>query len=248
MKILAAPFSAAAYGGFAFLVFSLAIVYCPGFLGGFPVPHSAFDGPLVAWPLALAVDLGLLALFGLHHSLFARQRIKRRLVRLVPESVERSTYVLAASLLLVAVYAFWRPLPEVLWTHRGPWRVAAEVAMAAGWLTSLASAHCLGYAELFGLRRSEPPLHTDRLHGVVRHPMYLGFLVGVWCVPAMSLGHLVFAGGMTAYLAVGVVFEERDLERRFGDAYRAYRARVPSLVPGLHLRGLYLRGRSVAGG
>lgn len=228
-----------AYGLVAYLVFAIAIVYCPGFLGGFPVPKGAADGPSAAAPLALAVDLGLILLFGLHHSVMARDPVKRRLGRWLPEPVERSTYVLGASLLLLVVYVGWLPLPAVVWHLDGASRVAAWSLMAAGWLTAFASSQLIGHGDLFGLRQAgaedatyQPPaLRTDRLHGIVRHPMYLGFLLGVWCLPTATVGHLVFSGGMTAYLLVGMVFEERDLERRYGAAFRAYKASVPALLP-----------------
>jgi protein-S-isoprenylcysteine O-methyltransferase Ste14 len=218
-----------------------AIASLVGFLANRAVPEGVDQGAVEPLALAVAVDVGLLLLFGLSHSLTARQRWKELLARLVPPALERSVYTLISALALALVFWQWRPIPEPLWTLEWPpARAAAWTLFAAGWILAIASSLSLGHFELFGLRQAlawsrgeepvEPPLRARRFYWLVRHPVYLGFLLGTWATPEMTLGHLLFAAVMSGYLLVGMRLEERDLLRRF-PGYAAYQARVPALLP-----------------
>ena len=234
-------FLAAAYGGAAYLAFLLPIGYLAGFLADAGVPKTVDRGAGPVGP-SLAVDLGLLLMFGLQHSVMARPGFKRRIRHVVPPSMERSTYVLASGLALAAVFWLWRPLPAVLWDVSGtPLESAAWAAYAAGWALAVWATFALSHLHLFGVaqvaayvRGREHPrlaLRDTLLYRIVRHPMTAGLVLAFWSTPCMTLGHLVFALGMTAYSLAATVLEERDLLRAFPDAYRTYRRRVPALVP-----------------
>lgn len=191
---------------------------------------------------ALLIDTALLTAFALAHSVMARDGVKRRLARLLPRELERSTYALVSALLLSLVFWQWRGLPEPVWTVEAPQLRAAILALGVlGWLTSLLAIHVLGHLELFGLaqawayarREPQPPEQLSRrgLHGHLRHPIYLGFLIGIWATPEMSQGHLLFSSLLSVYILVGMRLEESGLERRFGEAYRRYRLDVGGFVP-----------------
>lgn len=245
-----APFAALAalrraaallYGWLAYFLYVRSALYLVGFLGNLYV-KKAIDSGAADPPLAAGIDLGLLAVFAVPHSLLARPGSKQKLSRWLPVELERSTYVLVAALSLALVIWQWRPLPAVLWEVSEGWpRNAALALFAGGWVLSLAASKSLGHLRLFGLGaawafargRAAPGLElvTRGLYGVLRHPMYLGFLIGCWAAPRMTAGHLLFAVTMSAYVAVGVRFEERDLERRFGEEFRSYRDRVGGFFP-----------------
>ncbi|HKI55837.1 MAG TPA: NnrU family protein [Trueperaceae bacterium] len=220
------------------------------FAGDLPVsrtvdgPPPGAGGPSLA--LDLVLDLGLIALFGLQHSLMARPAVKRALARLVPAAALRSLYVLLAGAALAVLMRLWRPLPGALWHASRGWPHALLTALfAGGWLTVLGCTFLVGHFDLLGLRqvtlelRGRPytplPFVDGGIFGLVRHPLMLAFLAAFWIVPVMGWGHLLLAAGMTGYILVGIAFEERDLERAFGERYRRYRARVPMLVPGLRV-------------
>ncbi len=234
------------YGILVYVVFLVGFALLAGFLAGAsPLWHSDGGAP-TPWPAALAIDVALLALFGVSHSLLARPRWKARLVRVVPEPAWRATYVLVATATLVAIMAAWRPLPAPLWDVAAPSLRAAIFglqALAIGFVvvTTFHTNHFefVGLRQLWLHARGRPytalPFAERGAYKLVRHPMMLGLLVWFWAAPAMSVGHGVFALGMTIYIVVGVRLEERDLARALGDAYAGYRARVPALVP--RLRG-----------
>jgi protein-S-isoprenylcysteine O-methyltransferase Ste14 len=233
----------ALYGAVSYAFFAATLLYAIAFVGDLPVPTSIDRG--IAAPLgqALIVDLLLLGVFAVQHSAMARPAFKRWWTRVVPEPVERSTYVLAASLALALLLWQWRPIAEpVVWqaTHAGDAAAIRSLAWL-GWIVLLSSTFMLSHFELFGLRQSfarllgrpldEPVFRTPMIYRHVRHPIYLGFLLGFWATPRMTAGHLLFAVATTIYILIGIAFEERDLVAQFGDQYRRYREQVGMLLP-----------------
>ena len=221
----------------AYLGFLLAFTYFVLFSAGIIVPKTVDSGAPGPVPAALVVDLGLIAFFGVGHSLLARRSVKALLRRVVPAAAERSLFVGVASLQLATICALWTPLPGLVWRAPGALATALAVVQALGWGLALASTFMIDHLELFGLRQGlglaspSRALQTPLAYRLVRHPLYLGMIVGLWSAPALSAGHLLLAAGMTAYIVVGIRHEERDLVRQFGDAYRGYQARVRKLVP-----------------
>jgi protein-S-isoprenylcysteine O-methyltransferase Ste14 len=214
-------------------------LYFIGFVEGWGVPKTIDSGAPAPFAVAAAIDLALIALFGVQHSVMARAAFKARWTKLTGEALERSAFVLASTLLLALVCWQWRPLPATLWSAAAPALRAAIVGVSlAGWALLLVSTFLYDHFELFGLRQAfssgkatSPRFRTPAFYRWVRHPMYLGMIVAFWATPTMTVGHLVFALAMTAYVAVGVRYEERDLVRAFGDDYERYRERVGMLVP-----------------
>lgn len=232
----------AVYGVVSYLVFLGTFLYLIGFIAGMGVPKGVDDGPLVAWPLALAVNLGLIALFGVQHSVMARPGFKRVWTRVVPPAAERSTYVLLSSVALIILYLAWLPMPATVWSVETPWlRGLLWALFGLGWVVALVSTFLIDHFDLFGLRQvwhhwrgTECPPHpfkTPALYRRVRHPLMTGFLMVFWLVPDMTVGHLLFSAGMTAYIVVGTLYEERDLVAAFGERYRRYSASVPRFIP-----------------
>lgn len=225
---------------FAFLVI---ILYTIAFVSGLPVPLAIDAGGPAASPgVAALIDLLLLATFGVQHSVMARAWFKRALMRIVPAELERSTYVLASTAALALIVWQWRPIADpVIWHAGGTTAVILQVVFWLGWATMLASSFFINHFELFGLQQvcyrlmsldvPEPEFRTPLLYKYVRHPLYVGVLLGFWATPHMTAGHLLFAAGFTAYVLVGIHFEERDLVARFGERYRKYRRRVGMLLP-----------------
>ncbi len=238
----AARAAALVYGWLAYFLYVRTALYLVGFVGNLYVSKGV-DGGAAGLPwVAGATDVGLLVLFAVPHSLLARPRFKRWLGRWLPAELERSSYVLIASVSLALLMWLWRPLPALLWDVGQGWQRNAVLGLFfAGWVLSLVASKTLGHFRLFGLRSAwafargrpapQPVLVTRGLYGFVRHPMYLGFVVGCWATPRMTAGHLLFALALTAYTALGARFEERDLERRFGDELRAYRQQVGGFFP-----------------
>jgi protein-S-isoprenylcysteine O-methyltransferase Ste14 len=227
--------------GFALLAYGLFLatfVYFIGFVSGWGVPRSVDEGVASAPAAAVAVDVALVVLFGLAHSVMARAGAKRLWTRLVPPAAERSLYVLVATLQIALLCWQWRPLPTPrLWSTTGAAALALTALESAGWATLLISTFLIDHFELFGLRdafahaRPAVRFRTPLLYRVVRHPMYLGMLLALWSAPVMTAGHCLLAGLLTGYLLVGVRHEERDLVRAFGEDYRRYQAQVPMLLP-----------------
>ena len=206
------------------------------------MPKDIDNGAAVAMSEALVVDLLLMSLFAVQHSVMARKPFKRWWTQFVPASVERSTYVLFANLALLLLFWQWRPLPGMIWEIADPWVAAAVTGLSLlGFLLVLTSTFLINHFELFGLHqvvnnlsgRAMPAqrFRTPLLYGFVRHPIYLGFIIAFWAAPVMTLGHMLFATVTTAYIFVGIALEERDLVELFGDDYRRYRKTAAMLIP-----------------
>jgi protein-S-isoprenylcysteine O-methyltransferase Ste14 len=235
------------YGLVSYLIFLGVFVYAIGFIGGFFTPTMLDGPPDRPLAVALAIDLGLLALFAVQHSGMARPAFKRWWTRVVPPSAERSTYVLLSSLALVALFIYWEPIGGTVWTvPEGVGRSLVIGVYGFGWLLLLYTTFLIDHFDLFGLaqvwrgltqRSYRPPqFHTPSLYKVVRHPLYVGWLTIFWAAPVMTVAHLVFALMTTAYILIAIRFEEYDLVATFGDEYVAYRSRTPALVPWLGRR------------
>jgi methanethiol S-methyltransferase len=236
------------YGLAAYLVFFGTFLYAIAFVGGCPILPSRLDGPLTgSLGTAIAVDCALLAIFAVQHSVMARRWFKERWTRIIPWTIERSTYVLAASLALLLLFWQWRPIGIEIWTVEHPVaRALLWTLFAAGWGTVLVVTFLINHFDLFGLRQVTLPLigrpytpvsfRTPLPYRFVRHPLYFGFLLAFWSTPNMTLAHLLFAVATTAYIVLAIQFEERDLVVEHGKAYEQYRREVPMLLPGIKPR------------
>ena len=231
------------YGLVVYAFFLATFLYAIGFVGNVLVPKTIDSGPQGPLVQSLIVDVLLLGLFAVQHSVMARKGFKRWWTRIVPEPVERSTYVLAATAALALLLWQWQPIPEPI-----VWRVESAavtqllgIVFWFGWALLLLSTFLINHFELFGLRQvfsrltgREIPaaqFRTPFVYRYVRHPIYLGFLLAFWAAPVMTAGHLLFSIATTGYILIGIWFEERDLVAQFGERYRAYRAQVGMLLP-----------------
>jgi protein-S-isoprenylcysteine O-methyltransferase Ste14 len=230
------------YGAIVYLFFLVTFLYTIGFVEGIPGIKAIDTGPTDGVWTSLTVDVLLLGVFAVQHSVMARRGFKRWWTGFIPPAVERSTYVLAASLAVALLLWQWRPIPSIVWAVDNPsGRILLYLISALGWVTLLTSTFLINHFELFGLQqvfnywrgaRVEPAaFKTPALYKYVRHPLYLGFILAFWATPRMTQGHLLFAAATTAYIFVGIFFEERDLIAHFGDEYRRYRRRVPMILP-----------------
>lgn len=234
---------AAVYGVICYLVFLGTFLYAIGFVGDVIVPKTIDSGQSAAPAVALVIDLLLLGAFAVQHSVMARPAFKAVWTKIVPRSVERSTYVLFSSLLLALICWQWQPFPSVVWDVSSS-RSAAGLLIALfwlGWLILLLATFMISHFDLFGLRQVylrlrnfdySPPRFTQRaFYRIVRHPIMLGFVIAFWATPRMSFGHLLFSLATTGYILVGIALEEHDLTAAHGEQYRAYRSSVPMLLP-----------------
>lgn len=236
------------YGGVSYAAFLVTFLYAMAFVAGVGVPKHIDNGVGAPLLTALAIDIALLSLFAVQHSGMARPAFKRWWTQFVPQPIERSTFVLVSSGVLLLLFWQWRPLPQVVWqvSHGLPeWSLLAISLL--GWLMVLTSSFTINHFELFGLRQvwmfvrrrevKDEPFVLRAMYRIVRHPLMLGFLIAFWSTPVMTLGHLLFAGVVTGYIFVAVKFlEERDLVAAHGEAYREYQRKVPMLVPGIRRR------------
>jgi len=234
------------YGVVSYAFFFVTFLYAIGFVGNFAVPKSMDSASVDPWSTALLIDAGLLALFAVQHSVMARPAFKRVITRVVPETLERSTYVLASSVALLFLFWQWRPLGGMVWDVQDePWRGLLYGGFAFGWVLVLVATFVINHFDLFGLRQVwrnllGQPQQKLRfvqpfLYRIVRHPLYVGWFFAFWSTPTMTVTHLFFATMTAGYILIAIQLEERDLMEQHPE-YASYRTQVPMLVPGLPKR------------
>lgn len=237
------------YSGIAYLTFLGAFTYLIGFTGNLIVPRGIDGESDMAIGMMIAIDLGLVALFGLQHSIMARPTFKAWWTRIIPQPIERSTFVLFTNLILILTFIVWQPISGTVWNVEFlAGRIVLYGLFGLGWGIAVFVSFLINHFELFGvtqvynlLRNTESPSSrfvTPILYQFVRHPMQLGMMMGLWAIPHMTVGHLLFAVSMSIYILIGVYFEERNLVDAFGDEYEAYRENVPKLMPRLGHKAL----------
>jgi protein-S-isoprenylcysteine O-methyltransferase Ste14 len=230
------------YGALAYVLFLGVLVYTFGFLANAFVPKAIDDGPVGPVWLAVLVNSTLLALFAAQHSVMARPWFKRAWTRVVPAAIERSTYVLASSVVLALMFWLWRPIPGTVWSAHAVWLQAVLwTIFGLGWIVGLLSTFMIGHFEMFGMRQvlsrarvvsdAESGFREPWFYRLVRHPLMVGFFIVFWAVPEMSYGRLFFAVASTGYILIAVRFEEHDLRRDLGEEYERYAERVPRFIP-----------------
>jgi protein-S-isoprenylcysteine O-methyltransferase Ste14 len=229
------------YGTIAYLAFLGVFSYTIGFLANWGVPKGVDDGTAGPVWAAVLIDAGLLGLFAVQHSVMARPWFKRWWTRFVPQVIERSTFVLAASAVIGALLWLWQPLPGMVWSVSGWPRALLWLLYGLGWAVLVLSTFLIGRFDLFGLRQvlararektyAEPGFRQPLFYRLVRHPIMVGFLIAFWATPDMSVGRLLFAVAGTGYIVIGVRFEEHDLRRQLGEPYERYAEQVPRFIP-----------------
>ena len=230
------------YGIFAYLVFLIAFIYAIGFVGNLVVPKSIDSGEETSIISAILINIGLLSLFAIQHSVMARPGFKKWFLNYINPAIERSTYILLSSLSLLLIYWKWQPMTTVVWETEGPLSIVLTVIFFLGWLVVLLSTFMINHFELFGLTQiyqnfkdqklTYPKFQVNLFYKIVRHPIMLGFIIAFWATPTMSIGHLLFTIVTTAYILVAVKFlEEKDLKNIIGKDYEEYQKRVPMIIP-----------------
>jgi len=226
-----------------YFIFFVTFLYLVGFVANLVVPKTIDQSTTEALPASFSVliNLFLIALFGMQHSVMARQGFKEKWTRLIPRPIERSTYVLFASTMLVILFLFWQPLPNIVWSLSGAAATTLLAISFLGWAIVLLSTFLINHFHLFGLlqayqyltnkRSNDLRFRTPLFYKLVRHPLYLGFLIAFWAAPVMTVGHLLFSIAMTVYIFIGIWHEERDLTNQFGDRYEKYKRTTPKIIP-----------------
>jgi len=231
-----------AYGVLSYAIFFVTFLVMIAFVGNAFLPRTIDGEATMSFPLAAAINAGLILIFGLQHSVMARPWFKEQLTCWIPKAAERSTYVLASSLALIAMMWFWQPMGGTIWDVQEPLaRTALYGLFLSGWLIVLVVTFLINHFDLFGLRQVWLHLRgkeytslgfvTPGPYRFVRHPLYVGWLIAVWATPTMTAAHLVFALGLTTYILIAIYFEERDLIAHFGERYRTYRRQVGMFIP-----------------
>ena len=244
------------YGVVAYGLFFSTFTYTICFAGNIVVAKTLDRGPQTAPALALGSNIILLTIFAAQHSIMARKGFKKVWTRVIPKQLERPTYVLASTLALMLLLWQWRPLPQTVWELSGIPATVLSITFWMGWVLLLSSSFLINHFELFGLQQvwgyfrkknyGPAKFRLPILYRVVRHPLYLGFIIAFWSAPTMTVGHLVFSLATTAYIFLGIHLEERDLVAEHGQAYRDYRDRVPMIVPFTKASGQRLADHEVA--
>lgn len=231
------------YAAVCYLIFFLTFLYFIGFTSNLFVPKSidAPDSNDLPLYLQIFINLGLISLFGFQHSVMARQGFKRKWTRIIPEPIERSTYVLFSSIALILLLFFWQPLPFVIWNAGTTGGYVVLSISFIGWGIVFLSTYLINHFHLFGLKQvadytknkkeESLPFRIPFLYKIVRHPLYLGFLIAFWAVPVMTVGHLLFSISMTLYIFIGIHHEEKDLVSQYGGDYVQYRWKTPKIIP-----------------
>src|SRR5690348_9489528 len=239
-----ARFGIFVFGLVSYAIFFAVFLYAIGFVGGFITPTRLDAAPTMPLPQALAIDLGLLTAFAIQHSGMARPAFKKWWTKVIPQAAERSAYVLLSSLCMIVLFVFWQPIGGVIWDTPEGWpRMTVTGLYLFGWALLLYATFLIDHFDLFGLKQvalrlagkscGEPVFRTPSLYKLMRHPIYVGWLIIFWSAPTMTVAHLVFAVVTTIYILAAIQLEERDLIRQFGKDYVDYKKRTPMLVPGL---------------
>ena len=231
-----------------YAAFLISFLYFIGFVAGYTaLPTNVDKGMIASAPVAALVDIVLIALFGAQHSIMARQNFKAAWTRIVPKPLERSVYCLAAAAVLIVLVLFWHPIPAIVWSVESTGvRFVLWSLFALGFGIVFVSTWLINHFELFGLAQTwghmrghdgaPPRFRTPLLYAIVRHPLYLGFLIALWATPVMTAGHVLLAAGLSVYILIGIALEERDLIATFGSTYHDYRRRVGMIIPGIGRR------------
>ncbi len=236
------------FGSISYTIFFGAFLYWVGFMINFMVPKGIDTGESTSHTVAFVINTTLILLFGLQHSIMAREGFKKFITKAIPQAAERSVYVLVTSLLMLFIFWLWQPIPVTLWSFESEAVSLFLYGMfALGWVILLISTFLINHFELFGLQQiytnlrkremKNPKFQTPFLYKLVRHPMMIGLLIAIWVTPEMTLGHFLFSTLMSLYLIVGIQYEEKDLVKVFGEKYREYQRRVPAVIP-------FTRGKS----